>query len=132
LKRRKQLVASGKVPWETPLAIRKYMEKEIGAAIKKRKEVMGRMQHEVESFTPDEQQLLDQQYKAAGVDASEDALLGILGETAGEEAGAETASPSVEELEAQVMAVQSTAQEIEAALGKAQKAEDQTKAKEQA
>lgn len=68
--------------WETAPAIAKHMQKEVAAATQKRKEVMGRMQENVQGFTDEEMKILQDQYKTAG-EISEEDMMGFMGEAAG-------------------------------------------------
>jgi small subunit ribosomal protein S2 len=65
------------------------MQKEVSAAVVKRKEVMGRVQENVEGFTEEEMKILQDQYKSAE-EVSEDDMVKLMGETAGEKEPSET------------------------------------------
>ncbi|KAH7325034.1 ribosomal protein S2, flavodoxin-like domain-containing protein [Stachybotrys elegans] len=57
-KRRREVSSKGQVPWETSGAITRHMLNEVDKAIKKRKEVMGKLQQNVMGFNEEEEQIL--------------------------------------------------------------------------
>jgi small subunit ribosomal protein S2 len=110
----------GQVPWETSPELSRHMASEIGRAKKKRKEVMGRMQLNVQGFNEDEEKILAAQYEHEQVTMSEDEMLGLLGEAAqpAAEQSSEAASdaalhPIVGEIEAQLAGVGSVLAKVQ-------------------
>lgn len=95
------------------------MQSEISKAQKKRKEVMGRMQLNVQGFNEEEEKILAAQHSHEEVTMSEDEMLGILGEAATpapSEASAKSDAmhPIVGEIEAQLAGVGSVLAKVEA------------------
>lgn len=90
------------------------MKKEIRAVVRKRKEVMGRMQSNVTDFTEEEQKLLQSKFGDVGVEVSEDDMMAFLGQAAGSEEQA--TKISVSDIEAQLKTVAEATAEIQAAL----------------
>ncbi|PNY26311.1 Meiotically up-regulated protein [Tolypocladium capitatum] len=82
VKRRLQDASRGSVSWNTPPELTRHMKKEVQAAILKRKEVMGRMQSNIQGFTEDEQNLLRSQYGGVELDVSEAEMVEMMGEAA--------------------------------------------------
>jgi small subunit ribosomal protein S2 len=80
--RRLQDASRGSVSWSTSPELAKHMKKEVAAAISKRKEVMGRVQSNVQGFTEEEQKLLRIGNSNVDLDVSEDEMVNMLGETA--------------------------------------------------
>ena len=60
-KRRLADAARGSVSWSTSPELTRHMKKEVQAAVLKRKEVMGRMQSDIQGFTEEEQNILRSQ-----------------------------------------------------------------------
>lgn len=104
----------GQVPWETSPELSRHMASEIGRAKKKRKEVMGRMQLNVQGFNEDEEKILAAQYEHEQVTMSEDEMLGLLGEAA--QPAAAAAEQSSEAAAASDAALHPIVGEIEAQL----------------
>jgi hypothetical protein len=73
---------SGSVPWDTHPDLKRHMKKEIKAVLSKRKEVMGRMQSNVQGFTEEEERMLQSKYTTETADVSEADMMAMLGETA--------------------------------------------------
>ena len=65
------------------------MQKEVSAAMVKRKEVMGRMQENVQGFTDEEMKILQDQYKSAE-EISEDDMVKLMGEAVEKKEASET------------------------------------------
>lgn len=106
----------GQVPWETSPELSRHMASEITRAKKKRKEVMGRMQLNVQGFNEDEEKILAAQYEHGQVTMSEDEMLGLLGEAAQpaeEDAAAAALHPIVGEIEAQLAGVGSVLAKVQ-------------------
>ncbi|KAF7544230.1 hypothetical protein G7Z17_g10119 [Cylindrodendrum hubeiense] len=80
-KRRLQDATKGNVAWSNPEDLDRHVMKETKAAIEERKAVMGRLQHNIEGFTEDEQKLLRTQFYGEE-EVTEDDMMGILGEAA--------------------------------------------------
>lgn len=80
--RRLQDASKGNVSWNTPPELVRHMQKEVKMAIANRKEVMGRMQSNVQGFTEEEQKLMRLGNKDVDVEISEDDMVKMLGETA--------------------------------------------------
>lgn len=85
-KRRLAEASAGKVSWSTPPELKRHMQKEAQAAARKRKEVMGRMQSDVEGFTEEEQEMLRSRYPgvAAAPEVTEADMVDMMGEAAAE------------------------------------------------
>ncbi|PTB55480.1 hypothetical protein M431DRAFT_82244 [Trichoderma harzianum CBS 226.95] len=123
-KRRLQDAASGNISWSTSPELSRHMRKEVQAAVLKRKEVMGRMQANIQGFTDEEMKLLRSQYLGEQQDeVTEDDLVNMMGETVAAEASTEKAAPSGEtvgarlgSIEAQLKSLQKNAVEIEQAV----------------
>lgn len=123
-KRRLQDAANGNISWSTSPELSRHMRKEVQAAVLKRKEVMGRMQANIQGFTDEEMKLLRSQYLGESQDeATEDDLVNLMGETVASEASTEKAAPSGEtvgarlgSIEAQLKSLQKNAVEIEQAV----------------
>ncbi|KAH7154909.1 ribosomal protein S2, flavodoxin-like domain-containing protein [Dactylonectria estremocensis] len=82
LKRRLDEAAKGQVAWSNPEDLDRHIIKETKAALEERKEVMGRMQHNVEGFTEEEQKILREQFYGEEPEITEDDMMSILGEAA--------------------------------------------------
>jgi small subunit ribosomal protein S2 len=80
--RRLQDSSRGNVSWNTSAELAKHMQKEVQAAVVKRKEVMGRIQSDVQGFTEEEQKLLRMGNANVDLEVSEDEMVSMLGETA--------------------------------------------------
>ncbi|KAL7905647.1 hypothetical protein GGI35DRAFT_471534 [Trichoderma velutinum] len=123
-KRRLQDAASGNISWSTSPELSRHMRKEVQAAVVKRKEVMGRMQANIQGFTDEEMKLLRSQYLGEQQEeVTEDDLVNMMGETVAAEASKEKAAPSEEtvgarlgSIEAQLKSLQKNAAEIEQAV----------------
>ena len=100
--------------WSTHPDLTRHMKKEIRAVVRKRKEVMGRMQSNVTDFTEEEQKLLQSKFGDVGVEVSEDDMMAFLGQAAGSEEQA--TKISVSDIEAQLKTVAEATAEIQAAL----------------
>jgi small subunit ribosomal protein S2 len=99
------------------------MRKEVQAAVLKRKEVMGRMQANIQGFTDEELKLLRSQYLGEQQEeVTEDELVNLMGETVASEAApapAETPlSAKLGSIEAQLDNLKVNAAEIESAVRK--------------
>ncbi|KJZ76775.1 hypothetical protein HIM_03652 [Hirsutella minnesotensis 3608] len=81
-KRRLEIAVKGASSWPTPPDIKQHMQKEIAAAMTKKKEVMGKMQASVQGFTEEEQNILNKHYGAETAEVGEDKMLELLGEAA--------------------------------------------------
>ena len=111
------------------------MKKEVQAAVVKRKEVMGRLQSNVQGFTEEEQKLLRIGNRDVDLEVSEDEMVSMLGETALNDAreavvkaGDVPSSKSsvnvgarLADIEAQLQQVKQHATHIELAVGNKQK-----------
>ncbi|KOS17475.1 37S ribosomal protein MRP4 [Escovopsis weberi] len=88
-KRRIEDAARGKMSWATDPQLERHMKKEVHAAILKRKEVMGRMQAEVQGFTDEEMKLLRSQILGSQEqEVTEESMLDLMSAAAlGEEEG---------------------------------------------
>ncbi|KAJ3535590.1 hypothetical protein NM208_g7074 [Fusarium decemcellulare] len=112
--RRLEDAGKGKVAWENPPDIVQHIQRETKAAIAERKSVMGRMQHNVEGFTEEEQKLLREQFSGEELEITEDEMVDMMGEAAlgsAKEVAAETVSVLTEQpaapAEAEVVEVES-------------------------
>lgn len=83
-KRRLKDAKNGKVSWETSPEIKRHMDKQVMAAIVKRKEVMGKMQNLSMGFTEEEEKMLRRSYDDEKLDFSEKDMMEALGETMNE------------------------------------------------
>lgn len=81
-KRRLQDASSGNVPWNTPPELTKHMQKEVQAAVSKRKEVMGRTQSNVQGLTEEEQKLLRLRNSEVDLEVSENDMVNTMVEAA--------------------------------------------------
>ncbi|KAK7431535.1 hypothetical protein QQZ08_002026 [Neonectria magnoliae] len=81
-KRRLEDAAKGSVAWSNPEDLDQHIQKETKAAIEERKAVMGRMQHNVEGFTEEEQKLLRTQFYGEELEVTEEEMVGMMGEAA--------------------------------------------------
>lgn len=88
------------------------MKKEYFAAVAKRKEVMGRMQSNIEGFSEEELEILNAG-KSETTEVSLDDVMGMMSESQGGGSGA-----SIAEIEAHLARAGETAKEVEAALKK--------------
>lgn len=117
--RRLQDAAKGNVSWTTSPEIVKHMKKEVNAAILKRKEVMGRMQSNIEGFTEEELALLNSQNQGADAEVSEDDMVNMMGQAQGEmssETSTTAGAASIALIEAHLSRVGETVANVEAAL----------------
>ncbi|EEU46267.1 uncharacterized protein NECHADRAFT_103997 [Fusarium vanettenii 77-13-4] len=80
--RRVEDAKKGRVPWNNPHDIVQYMQRENKAAIAERKSVMGRMQHNIEGFSEEEQKILREQYYEEDIQVSEEEMVDMMGEAA--------------------------------------------------
>ncbi|KAL7790287.1 ribosomal protein S2 [Trichoderma ceciliae] len=88
-KRRLQHATGGEISWSTSPELSRHIRKEVQAAVLKRKEVMGRMQANIQGFTDEEMRLLRSQYLGEQQEeVTEDELVNLLGETVVDEAKA--------------------------------------------
>lgn len=113
------LSQDGQVPWETAPELARHMQTEISKAKEKRKEVMGRMQLNVQGFSEEEEKILAAQHTHQQVSMSEDEMLGMLGEAATSAAvkklkKSDSIHPVVGEIEAQLAGVGSVLARVEA------------------
>lgn len=88
------------------------MKKEYFAAVAKRKEVMGRMQSNIEGFSEEELEILNAG-KSEAAEVSLDDVMGMMSES---QVGESTSS--IAEIEAHLARAGETAKEVEAALKK--------------
>ena len=114
--RRLQDSAAGSVSWNTPAELTRHMRKEVAAAVVKRKEVMGRMQSNVQGFNEEEQKLLRIQNQEVDVEVSEDDMVSMLGEAAAPSGGETGAAERLAGVEEQLQAAQQQAKHIELAV----------------
>lgn len=133
--RRLQDSSRGSVTWNTSPELTRHMKKEVQAAVVKRKEVMGRLQSNVQGFTEEEQKLLRIGNRDVDLEVSEDEMVSMLGETALNDAreavvkaGDVPSSKSsvnvgarLADIEAQLQQVKQHATHIELAVGNKQK-----------
>ncbi|KYK54759.1 37S ribosomal protein MRP4 [Drechmeria coniospora] len=119
-KRRLADASRGSVSWNTSPELNRHMIKEKRAAVLKRKEVMGRMQSNVQGFTEEEQNILRSQYDGVELDVSEEEMVGMMGEAvdassrqASQENGT---SGRLDELAAQLEGLRAAAADIETAV----------------
>lgn len=88
--RRLHDASRGSVPWNTSPELTRHMKKEVQAAVSKRKEVMGRMQSNVQGFTEEEQKLLRLRNGGVDLKVSEHDMVKMMGETALDDASDNT------------------------------------------
>lgn len=131
-KRRLQDSSRGNVSWNTSSELNRHMKKEVAAAVIKRKEVMGRMQADVQGFTDEEMKILRSQYLGEELEVTEDEMVDMMGAAALGEAREATILagdvPSQQpgavledrlgSIEAQLQSVREQTAEIEASIGK--------------
>lgn len=121
-KRRLQDANSGNISWSTSPELSRHMRKEVQAAVLKRKEVMGRMQANIQGFTDEELKLLRSQYLGEQQqEVTEDELVSLMGETAevpSEQQAEANLSARLDSIEAQLQGLRENAAEIESAVGK--------------
>ncbi|EFY89275.1 37S ribosomal protein MRP4 precursor [Metarhizium acridum CQMa 102] len=130
--RRLQDSSRGNVSWKTSPELERHVKKEVQVAVTKRKEVMGRIQSNVQGFTEEEQKLLRIRNNEVDLEVSEDEMVNILGETALKDAreavveaghvhSSKTSSEKVGEgladIEAQLQQVQQQTRHIELEVG---------------
>ena len=111
-KRRIEDAKKGNVSWSTAPDIVKHMKKEYSAAVAKRKEVMGRMQSNIEGFSEEELAILNAG-KSEAEEVSLDDVVGMMSESQIGSSGS-----SIAEIEAHLAKAGEMAKEIEAALKK--------------
>lgn len=80
--RRLQDAAKGSISWSTSPELTRHMKKEVQSAVVKRKEVMGKMQSNIQGFTEEEQKLMRLGNRNVDLDISEDEMVNMMGETA--------------------------------------------------
>ncbi|KAM0510945.1 hypothetical protein ACHAPE_010376 [Trichoderma viride] len=122
-KRRIEDSKKGDISWSTSPELSRHMRKEVQAAVLKRKEVMGRMQANIQGFTDEELKLLRSQYLGEQQEeVTEDELVNLMGETVAREAAAAPAetplSAQLGSIEAQLDNLKVNAAEIESAVRK--------------
>lgn len=122
-KRRVQDAKKGDISWSTSPELSRHMRKEVQAAVLKRKEVMGRMQANIQGFTDEELKLLRSQYLGEQQEeVTEDELVNLMGETVASEAAAAPAETplgaQLGSIEAQLESLKVNAAEIESAVRK--------------
>ncbi|UKZ87399.1 uncharacterized protein TrAFT101_003204 [Trichoderma asperellum] len=119
-KRRIQDAKKGDISWSTSPELSRHMRKEVQAAVLKRKEVMGRMQANIQGFTDEELKLLRSQYLGEQQEeVTEEELVNLMGETVASEAAAPaetTLSAQLGSIEAQLESLKANAAEIESAV----------------
>lgn len=124
-KRRLEDAKKGNVAWQTPPMLQTHMQKDISAAIKERKEVMGRMQANLAGFNEEEQKMLQEGEDGAGEAMSEEQLLQVLGEAASEAGGdvaaQEGATAASSDIEASLETAAGHAAALEAELAELKK-----------
>jgi small subunit ribosomal protein S2 len=98
--RRKHDAKMGQVPWTTPRDLQEYMKEEKSAAIKKRKEVMGRMQ-EYQGLNEEEEGIMKAQHESHAEKAEEEDILTLMTQATGE-AKAEAGKPADRSIEAEL------------------------------
>lgn len=121
--RRIQDSKKGDISWSTSPELSRHMRKEVQAAVLKRKEVMGRMQANIQGFTDEELKLLRSQYLGEQQEeVTEDELVNLMGETVASEAAAAPAetplSAQLGSIQAQLESLKVNAAEIESAVRK--------------
>lgn len=79
-RRRLEAAKKGEMTWSTPPDVQAYMSEEIGRALKKRKEIMGMMQNNVEGFNEEEQKILRSRFPAEDGNVSEEQMMQMMGE----------------------------------------------------
>lgn len=116
--RRVEDAKKGRVPWHNPHDIVQYMQRENKAAIAERKSVMGRMQHNVEGFSEEEQKILREQFYEEDIQVSEEDMVDMMGEAAlGSPKEAEsTHGARLESIEQQLASLKEEATAIESAV----------------
>ncbi|KAL2694526.1 hypothetical protein Neosp_001109 [[Neocosmospora] mangrovei] len=116
--RRVEDAKKGRVPWNNPYDIVQYMQRENKAAIAERKSVMGRMQHNIEGFSEEEQKILREQYYEEDIQVSEEEMVDMLGEAAlGSPKETEsTHGARLESIEQQLASLKEEATSIESAV----------------
>lgn len=120
--RRLAEAAKGKSTWENPPDITRHMEQAAKEARRQQKAVMGRMQHKIEGFNEEEQNILRSQFYGEELEVSEADMVQMMGEAAAEEAVVETASAAssssegahLSGIEEQLAALKEVATSIEA------------------
>ncbi|KAJ4170798.1 hypothetical protein NW754_006940 [Fusarium falciforme] len=116
--RRVEDAKKGRVPWHNPHDIVQYMQRENKAAIAERKSVMGRMQHNIEGFSEEEQKILREQFYEEDIQVSEEDMVDMMGEAAlGSPKEAEsTHGARLESIEQQLASLKEEATAIESAV----------------
>ncbi|KAK5995706.1 Small ribosomal subunit protein uS2m [Cladobotryum mycophilum] len=77
-KRRIEEATKGNVSWSTSPELTRHMKKEVQAAVLKRKEVMGRVQADVQGFTDEEMKILRSQILGEELEVTEDDMVDLL------------------------------------------------------
>ncbi|KAG5929863.1 hypothetical protein E4U42_004255 [Claviceps africana] len=91
--RRLQDASRGRVPWDMSPELTRHIEKEVKAAVSLRKEVMGRMQSNVQGFTEEEENLLRQRNSEVDLKVTEKEMLSMMSEAALGDAGDAAVTP---------------------------------------
>lgn len=97
-RRRLQDASQGNVPWNMTPELTRYIEKDVQAAVTKRKEVMGKMQSNIQGFTEEEQMLLKSTDRGVARKVTEDDIVNMMGETISQDDEASNATVKPEEL----------------------------------
>ncbi|KAG6088166.1 hypothetical protein E4U30_000518 [Claviceps sp. LM220 group G6] len=97
-RRRLQDASQGNVPWNMTPELTRYIEKDVQAAVTKRKEVMGKMQSNIQGFTEEEQKLLKSKDRGVARKVTEDDIVDMMGETISQDDEASNATVKPEEL----------------------------------
>lgn len=117
--RRLRDASRGSVPWDTSPELTRHMNKEVQAAVSKRKEVMGRTQSNVQGFTEEEQKLLRLRNSEVDLKVTEDDMVNMMGQAALHDASdvTETAEHVPSDLEWEQGSVGQRLADIESQLG---------------
>lgn len=111
--RRLEEAKSGKVTWETPPPVAKYIKKEMQGAIAHRREVMGRMQANLVDFNEEELQILQTEQNGEAKSISDAELLNMLADASMEEPDrASEIQASLDAAKSQAAALESEIAEI--------------------
>lgn len=81
-RRRLEAAAGGEVTWRTSAEISRHMKKETQLTLSKRKQVMSRIQDQVEGFSDEEKALLRRRHQADAGEVDEAAMMEMLGAAA--------------------------------------------------
>ncbi|KAG5926075.1 hypothetical protein E4U53_003168 [Claviceps sorghi] len=90
--RRLQDASSGRVPWDMSPELQRHIHKEVQAAVSKRKEVMGRMQSNIQGFTEEEENLLRLRNSEVDLKVTENDMVNMMSEAALHNGGDATAT----------------------------------------